>query len=228
MHGPTGIFWANLTAFSPQSNAAVVPFLAGWLREKGYDGVYFDEYFKSWTHEFPFPVDTDGDGKPDTLAESQAQYDKYRPAFSAALRKALGPAARAARGGYTPLAFSYVKWFCMALLYGRAGRLICKNGGFWPGQAIMIANTEPGQIDPSLNGFTIEACNNATECIASFRAQAAVAHKPLLSVMWLKGSDPAECANAREMREKLPFLLEGTDFYDGTHVVCNDTARYRS
>ena len=68
--------------------------------------------------------------------------------------------------------------------------------------------------------LTIEACTNATECIAGFAAQAAVAHKPLLAVMWLKGSDPAECANAKEMRAKLPFLLEGTDFYDGTHVVC--------
>ena len=145
------------------------------------DGVYFDEYFKSWTHEFPFPVDTNGDGKPDTLAESQAQYNKYRPEFSAALRKALGP------------------------------------------DAIMIANTEPGQVDPSLNGLTIEACDNAAECIEGFSAQAAVAHRPLLSVMWLKGSDPAECANAKQMRLKLPFLMEGTDFYDGTHVVCNSS-----
>ena len=50
-----------------------------------------------------------------------------------------------------------------------------------------------------------------------------MAHKPLVSVMWLKGSDPAECANAKAMRAKLPYLLEGTDFYDGTHVVCNGT-----
>ena len=71
-------------------------------------------------------------------------------------------------------------------------------------------------------GLTIEACDNSTECLASFEAQAAVSHKPLLSVMWLKGSDPAECANAKLMRAALPYLLEGTDFYDGTHVVCKD------
>ena len=29
-------------------------------------------------------------------------------------------------------------------------------------------------------------------------------------MMWLKGSDPAECANAKAMRAKLPYLLEGT------------------
>ena len=135
-------------------------------------------YFKAWTRTFPFPVDTDGDGKADTPAETRAQYDKYRPAFSAALRKALGP------------------------------------------NAIMVANSDVGQVDPSLNGLTIEACDDAAECVAAFAAQAAVAHPPLLSVMWLKGADPAECAIAKEMRAKLPYLLEGTDFYDGTHVVC--------
>ena len=171
-----------LACHSAQSNAALVPFVADWVTSRGYDGVYFDEYFKAWTQTFPFPVDTDGDGKPETLAETQTQYDKYRPAFSAALRTALGPG------------------------------------------ALMIANSDPGQVDPSLNGLTIEACNDAAECVASFVAQAAVAYLPLLSVMWLKGSNTAECANAREMRAKLPYVLEGTDFYDGTHVVCKKRA----
>ena len=33
------------------------------------------------------------------------------------------------------LAFSIVDRFCMALLYGRAGRLTTQNGGFRPGQS---------------------------------------------------------------------------------------------
>ena len=41
-------------------------------------------------------------------------------------------AVRAAQGAYAPLAFSTVNRFCMALLYGRAGRLTAKNGGFRP------------------------------------------------------------------------------------------------
>jgi hypothetical protein len=44
--------------------------------------------------------------------------------------------ARAPRGGQAPLAFSYVNWFSMALLYGRAGRLTAKIGGFRPGQCM--------------------------------------------------------------------------------------------
>jgi hypothetical protein len=172
-----------LACYSAASNAALVPFLADWLVGHGYDGVYFDQYFKGWSTKFPYPVDTDGDGTADTLAETQKQYNLYRPQFSAALRKALGP------------------------------------------DAIMIANSGLGQVDASLNGLTIEACDNAANCMKSFSAQAAVAHKPSLSVMWLKGSDPAECANAKELRMKLPYLLEGTDFYDGTHVVCGNYSR---
>jgi hypothetical protein len=34
-----------------------------------------------------------------------------------------------------PLAFSYVNRFCMGLVYGRAGRLTAKNGGFRPRRA---------------------------------------------------------------------------------------------
>jgi hypothetical protein len=37
--------------------------------------------------------------------------------------------------------FSYKNTFCMGLLYGRAGRLIAENGGFWPGQ---LAELAPG------------------------------------------------------------------------------------
>ena len=37
-------------------------------------------------------------------------------------------------GGYAPLAFSIGNQFCVAFLYGRAGRLTAQNGGFRPGQ----------------------------------------------------------------------------------------------
>ena len=38
-------------------------------------------------------------------------------------------------GGEAPLAFPCVNRFCMGLLYGRAGRLNAKNGGFRRGQS---------------------------------------------------------------------------------------------
>ena len=62
-----------------------------------------------------------------------------RTRASAAARRAppkCGPRSRSgpSRGGSAPLAFPIVTWVSMALLYGRAGRLTAKNGGFRPGQ----------------------------------------------------------------------------------------------
>jgi hypothetical protein len=37
---------------------------------------------------------------------------------------------------FSTFAFSYVNLFCMAFLYGRAGCLTAKNGGFRPGQSL--------------------------------------------------------------------------------------------
>jgi hypothetical protein len=88
--------------------------------------------------------------------------------------------------------------------------------------AIFIANTL-GVVDPALNGLTIEACENVSNCEAAFKKQAEATRAANLApvgVVWLKGDDPQECAKVKGLRQKLPFLLEGTDFYDGTHVVC--------
>jgi hypothetical protein len=52
----------------------------------------------------------------------------------------------------------------------------------------MPANTN-SMVDPALNGLTIEACDDEAQCLAWFEAQAAVAHQPPRSVLWLKGND---------------------------------------
>ena len=55
-------------------------------------------------------------------------------------------------GGYAPLAFSIGNQFCVAFLYGRAGRLTAQNGGFRPGQHTQrIEEIKPGD-DPAPYG----------------------------------------------------------------------------
>ena len=44
------------------------------------------------------------------------------------------PRSGPARGGEAPLAFPILNRFCLAFLYGRAGRLRAQNGGSRPGQ----------------------------------------------------------------------------------------------
>eukprot|EP00039_Didymoeca_costata_P001546 m.53215 g.53215 ORF g.53215 m.53215 type:complete len:334 (+) comp10849_c0_seq2:5027-6028(+) len=88
--------------------------------------------------------------------------------------------------------------------------------------AIMIANCGGGMVDPNLNGLTIEACDNQESCSEWFQAQAKVAQSPKINIMWLKGADPQECTIAANLRKVVPNFFEGTDFYDGTHVTCEN------
>ena len=190
---PIPICWYGfgpVHAHSAASVAGLVPFVSGWAKGAGFDGVYLDEYFSQspgdkYLGGYPAGTqfDADGDGQPDSLAEISAQNARFRPAFTAGLRVELGP------------------------------------------DAILIANTAGGIADPSLNGLTIEDGEGSPDkLVAWFEAQAAVAHPPQLGVVWLKSGSPAECASAATLRERFPWLLEGTDFYDGGHVICNRTA----
>lgn len=47
-----------LAVHSAHANVVLVPFLASWVKDHGYDGIYLDQYFAKWTYKFPYPVDT--------------------------------------------------------------------------------------------------------------------------------------------------------------------------
>lgn len=57
--------------------------------------------------------------------------------------------------------------------------------------------------------------------------QLAVSVKPPVGVMWLTHSEvmpPAEqCSRVAALQQQFNFLYAGTDFFDGSHVVCNAT-----
>jgi hypothetical protein len=55
-------------------------------------------------------------------------------------------------GRLSALAFPAVNRFCMALVYGRAERLIAKNGGFRPGQVCDEADASPSMATVELGG----------------------------------------------------------------------------
>ena len=66
---------------------------------------------------------------------------------SAVVAAAAAARVLALRGVQAPLAFSYVHRFSMALLYGRAGRLTAKNGGFRPGQYLEAERGGRGAVE---------------------------------------------------------------------------------
>ena len=93
-------------------------------------------------------------------------------------------------------------------------------------EAVILGNAIGRVADPNLNGITIEmlrCADNLTACGELFQLQEKVAAKPSMSVMWLDSqsvSAAEQCHIVAHVRESCPFVLPGTDFYDGSHVVC--------
>ena len=78
----------------------------------------------------------------------------------------------------------------------------------------------------------MESCAGASypKCKAALEAQHAVSVRPAMAIMWLTGESAAnpaaaQCARVAEIQATMPWVMEGTDFYDGSHVTCNRTAR---
>ena len=196
--------WTNASA------TALSNFLGAWLPAHGFDGIYLDGYLEAdridfhqcTTREegctsFMKPgrsYDIDGDGVADSSSTIYASYFAWAPAFVAMLRARLGA------------------------------------------QAVLLANSAGSLSDASLSGITIEmeACTaargGARKCADALVAQRAAAlaagHEPV-SILWLTHSEtiPAaqQCKTVAGLQAQYPWVQAGTDFFDGSHVVCGDS-----
>ena len=175
---------------------ALVPYVAGWVKQIGFDGLYLDEVFPSASIAFPLSLlrtrrfDADGDGQPETVDELVQQFERFQPQLASGLRSALGQ------------------------------------------HAVILANSVVGERSSALNGLTIEmescAGSNYHRCVETLMAQHNVSEQPAFAILWLTGESPsnpaaAQCARVSQMQAQLPWVMVGTDFYDGSHVVCNHT-----
>ena len=135
--------------------------------------------------------DADGDGQADTAAEIAGMYFAWAPAFVAMMRKALGD------------------------------------------EAIILANSAGSLSDPSLSGVTIEmeGCvgsrGGAAKCSNALNGQhvaTTAANRTPLSVLWLTHSEAMsaaeQCKQVAALQLQYPWVQAGTDFFDGSHVVC--------
>jgi hypothetical protein len=111
MHGPTRIFWANLTSFSLQlvASAVVSALVLGW-----------------------YPAAVLGLTIGSSLAAAMLILNSQFRSDLNLVTAVNAIIVRAARGVSAALAFPIVNRFCMGLLYERAGCLRTKNGGFHP------------------------------------------------------------------------------------------------
>jgi len=94
----------------------------------------------------------------------------------------------------------------------------------------LLSNSPGANPDPNLNGLTIEmeACLDLKECTDALMESKRVGFQPPLSVLWLTHSESMpgkqQCERAALIQSQMPWVQVGTDFFDGSHVVCNNTA----
>ena len=193
--------------WSSRLASLLAAFLADWLLSQHFDGLYLDGYVEpdrvdfhqcalhaEGCQSFIKPgrtYDVNGDGKPDSAEQVYGQYFAWAPAFVAMVRARLGA------------------------------------------RAVLLANSAGSISDTSLSGITIEmeACAGALggpgKCADALEAQKAASlaagHQPL-SVLWLTHSESIppqkQCEEVAALQRQYPFALAGTDFFDGSHIVC--------
>ncbi len=96
---------------------------------------------------------------------------------------------------------------------------------------LLIANAAGPLSDPMLNGITIEmeSCLDEKACTDALLGQEAVSHNNgNTGVLWLTHSEvmppKQQCDQVHKMQQEMPWVYAGTDFFDGSHIVCNSTA----
>lgn len=176
----------------PASIDALSTYVARWSREHGFDGVYLDEMFAPPDAAVRWPA---------ILNETAFDSDGDGKADSVA----------ALERQYSRY---YPSW---------SASLRQKLGA----DAILLANGVGHTADPNLNGLTIEmeSCVNVSSCEEQLEAQHNVSASPAMAVLWLTGSSPSnppakQCARVAQIQQKLPYVIAGTDFYDGSRVTC--------
>jgi len=94
--------------------------------------------------------------------------------------------------------------------------------------AIILGNTAGSLSNPVFNGITLEmeACEDAKVCTDALLGQFAVTENSnaAISILWLTHSEvmpPSEqCQLVAQWQSKMPWVFAGTDFFDGSHIVC--------
>ena len=96
--------------------------------------------------------------------------------------------------------------------------------------ALLLGNSAGAPSVAGLNGITIEmesCARNVTACEAQLEGAARIAREgglPPVALYWLTHSElvpPAtQCKEGRAIRAKYAWVLEGNDWYDGSHVAC--------
>ena len=190
--GLTSVVWTK------ESALAVANFVGGWAVDNGFDGVYLDgrESGTKFASLYKSQINKKGSA---TFVDTNGDGNPDSPDQTVE---------------------QYITWapFFTVTLRSVLGP-----------EAVILSNSAGPLSDPMLNGITVEAesCRDNEVCYNALRAQHEVSYNPAKSesVLWLTHSElvPAEkqCALVADIQQQMPWVLAGTDFFDGSHVVCD-------
>eukprot|EP00039_Didymoeca_costata_P031617 m.35663 g.35663 ORF g.35663 m.35663 type:complete len:367 (-) comp8923_c1_seq2:179-1279(-) len=193
-----------------KSTPILAKYLSDYIKENQFDGIYLDGYIEPDRINFEqcttakegctsflksgHIYDVNGDGVEDSSEVVYATYFGWAPAFVTMMRRNLGSS------------------------------------------AVLLANSAGAISHPSLSGITIEmeSCvgtSGQQRCIEALQSQyqSTMAmnnnnNSNAVSIFWLTHSEAlppsAQCALVAQWQQQYPFVQAGTDFFDGSHVVC--------
>jgi hypothetical protein len=188
-----------------QSAPLLAKFLGGWIKDHGFDGLYMDGYLEPDLVKLYQCT---------TKLEGCTSFMKHGRTYDID--------GDGAPDSAVDVASSYFGWApaFVALLRQELGDA-----------AVLLANSAGALSDSSLSGVTIEmeelvganAAKGANAIAGQHAATAAAGRKPL-SVLWLTHAEsmtPAQqCAQVAALQQRFPWVQAGTDFFDGSHIVC--------
>ena len=185
--------------WNKESAPLLAKFLGDWLTTNGFDGLYMDGYAQP--NRVDFHQCTLKEEGCQSFMKPNRSYDIDGDGVADSSDK---------------IYESYFAWApaFVAMMRARLG----------PGR-VMLANSAGAVSDTSLSGITIEMEEqpNADALNAQQAATSAAGGTPV-SVVWLTHSEsvPAQkqCEAVAALQKQCPWVQAGTDFFDGSHVVC--------
>jgi len=191
--------YPGLPAYIPSASTApvIADFVADFFTAAGLDGAYLDGFLSPTLK---------AKGIADACGPAGASCDFNGDGVAETLAEALA---------------QYTAW---------APALVARLRARLGASALILANSAGALSDASLSGLTIEmeACLDEGACTNAMLGQAdvtATLGRAPTSVFWLTHSEvmpPAQqCAEVAAWQAAHPWILAGTDFFDGSHVVCS-------
>ncbi len=153
------------------------------------------------------------------------QYQAWSQFFTSQLRSRLGPSAIILANSAGALSDPALNGLTIEM-EACVDYVACMNaiGAWYPSQPPLPVWITPHAVSSIAGRMLVCTRACACACLREAEGQLAVAVPPAVGIMWLTHSEvmpgPEQCVRVAQLQATFPWLRAGTDFFDGSHVVC--------